>query len=105
MVISIERYWNVMKPNNSKPLTFKLCFKIIGATIAFCLLWSAFPLMGWSHYNVETTNLYCSIEFNEKSFNVISFTFACVIIFLLFPMAVILYTNIKLYKLVIFLTI
>lgn len=100
MIISIERYWSVVKSSNSKNLTFKLCFEILAITLSICLLWSSFPLMGWSRYEAETTNLYCSMEYNDKSWDVITFNYASVIVIFLIPFSIILYTNIKIYLIV-----
>jgi hypothetical protein len=101
MVISLERYFIVEKPFEIHRLTFKLNIKIFLAILLISTIWPMLPLIGWSRYNIEANGLFCTSEFNDRSLNAISFAFANIIVFWSLPLIVILYTNIKLFLIVI----
>lgn len=100
MILSLERYWIVTNPFKFHRITFRLCWKIMFICLAFCALWSSFPLVGWSRYSVEISGMYCSMEFNDHSWDVISFNIASITVVWGIPLMGILYTNIKIFLIV-----
>ena len=55
---------------------------------------------GWSHYSMDTTLITCSISWQDRSLNVISYN-ATIFVFVYFlPLSIIAFTNIKLIVLV-----
>ena len=59
------------------------------------LFWSAVPIFGWSYYSLEDGIVSCSVEYNEKSLNVISYNIGMFIFVFILPFGITIYTNIK----------
>ena len=59
-------------------------------------MWPVFPLLGWSHYSLEGNLTSCSIEWAERSVNVISYNVTIFICVLIIPVTIIVYCDIKL---------
>ncbi len=57
--------------------------------------WAILPLVGWSHYSVECTQITCSIEWNNISPNVLSYNLTIFIFVFLIPFSFIFIFNIK----------
>lgn len=64
------------------------------------LFWSMLPLFGWSHYSLEGLKTSCSIEWNEKVANVLSYNITILIAVFLIPLALMIYFNFKLISMV-----
>ena len=94
--ISYERFIIIYKPFTIKMIDFKGTY--IG--IAFCslmgLIWAGAPLFGWSYYSLEGALTSCSVEWYERTPNVISYNMAIFITTFVVPVAVILTTNLRL---------
>lgn len=104
MIISVERYdflafqfdWYLIeiylrlmiinKPMLNHAFSFKVL--IISISIAACLsfFWSIVPFLGWSHYTVEGAQIGCSVEWNIRTFNVVSYNIAITIFVFLLPL-------------------
>lgn len=54
------------------------------------------PVFGWSYYSLEGALTSCSIEWHERSFNVISYNMTIFVATFIMPFGVIAITNIKL---------
>lgn len=68
----------------------------IGISVFLGGIWAIFPVFGWSYYSVEGALTSCSVEWAERSFNVISYNVAIFIFVFILPFGVILVTNLKL---------
>ncbi len=79
-------------------------FKTTGMGILGCgllaLFWSVVPLFGWSHYALEANLTSCSVEWAERTFNVVSYNICIFIFGYIFPMGLIIYCNVKLMSIV-----
>ena len=52
-------------------------------------------VIGWSHYTMDYSYLFCSVEWDEKSFNVMSYN-VCIFIFIfILPLIALTFTNVK----------
>lgn len=60
------------------------------------LIWATLPIFGWSHYSLEGVQTSCSVEWNEKNFNVLSYNVTILIAVFILPVSIIAYTNIRL---------
>ena len=69
-------------------------------TILVCLmlglLWPVLPLFGWSHYTLESGLTSCTVEWAERSLNVVSYNVTIWLAGFIAPLTIILYTNYKL---------
>ena len=61
------------------------------------LAWAMMPLFGWSYYSLEGGLTSCSIEWSEKSFNVISYNITILICVFIIPLIVIIGSNLALW--------
>ena len=66
------------------------------------LIWPILPLFGWSHYTLEGALTSCTVEWAERSFNVVSYNITIWICGFLIPLIIIVYTNYKLIGIVLF---
>ncbi len=73
--------------------------------IALCtfkgLFWASLPLFGWSYYSLEGALTSCSVEWTERSANVISFNITIFVVVYFVPVLGISFTSIKLVILVV----
>jgi hypothetical protein len=99
-VLSLERYYIICKPLNIRKLSAKTNLVSITACTLNGLLWAVLPLLGWSHYALEGANTSCSVEWRERSVNVMSYNIVIFCLVYLLPLGVILFTNARLVSLV-----
>ncbi|CAF0886599.1 unnamed protein product [Brachionus calyciflorus] len=94
--ISFERFYIIYKPMSIKSINQKLSLIIISACVFFGVLWALFPVFGWSHYSLEGAMTSCSVEWNERSFNVVSYNIAIFAFVYFLPLIAIAYSNLRL---------
>jgi len=78
--------------SNSNKLNIK---PVIVLSLISSLFWSTVPLFGWSHYSLEDSFVSCSVEYNEKSLNVISYNIGMFTFVFVVPFTIIIYYNVK----------
>lgn len=100
LILSIERYFIVFKPNYIITLTLKNCYFIMTFVLSWSLLWSLFPIFGWSRYTYELEKFHCSMEYNDRSWNVLSFNLSTCILNWFIPLSITIYTNSRLFHVV-----
>ena len=93
--ISYVRYDILKKQKNEKSIGNVLIIKAVVISLAFSLFWSAMPIFGWSHYSLENGLVSCSVEYNEKSFNVISYNIGMFIFVFILPFGITIFASIK----------
>ena len=93
VIISYVRFIILKKPKNKKKIKLRFIVKSVLISIMISLFWSTAPIFGWSHYSLEDSFVSCSVEFNEKSLNVISYNISMFIFVFLVPFGIIIYTN------------
>lgn len=94
--ISFERYFLIHNPLRLKKLSKNIVLIIIIACFLMGIIWAALPNFGWSYYSLEGALTSCSVQWFERSFNVISFNITMFVFVFFIPLIVILFTNIKL---------
>lgn len=94
--ISFERFYINYKPLISKRYGTKVTKIVILSCVCLGLFWSLLPIFGWSKYSLEGTMTSCSVEWNERSFNVVSYNLAMFLFVFLIPLSVIITANVKL---------
>ncbi len=93
--ISYERYYILKSPMNVKNLNLKKLSTGVFVSILLGLFWATMPLIGWSHYALEDSLISCSIEWKERTLNVISYNICIFILVFGIPFGVSIITNIK----------
>ncbi|RNA19352.1 melanopsin [Brachionus plicatilis] len=94
--ISFERFYIIYKPLSIKTLNYKFSIIIIIFCSLFGSLWAAFPVLGWSHYSLEGALTSCSVEWNERTVNVVSYNITIFTFVYVLPLCAIIFSNIKL---------
>jgi hypothetical protein len=79
-----------------KNITLKTTLTVVFACVINGLIWAVLPLFGWSHYSLEGAGTSCSVEWQERSFNVISYNVTIFVLVFLVPVVLIIATSIKL---------
>ena len=101
LIFMFKRFIIIFKPLSLKSLTFKMSYVVI----AFCSLLGLFmasaPLFGWSYYSLEGSLTSCSVEWAERSTNVISYNIFIFVITFCIPVCIIVPANLMLLSIVI----
>lgn len=97
-VLSIERYCAVFRPQLIRTLNAKKSFSIVFVSHLFSILCCSLPLLGWSHYAYGNGKLFCTMNYVGRNYDDISYSIGSVIIFMVIPIIIIIYTTTKLYK-------
>ena len=113
--ISYVRYDILKNQKNEKNISNKIIINSVIISLVLSLFWSVMPIFGWSYYSLEDglvrytavkklnskfflvnyCFVSCSVEYNEKSLNVISYNVAMFIFVFILPFGVTIYANIK----------
>ena len=86
----------MQRPLHARTTNKTIIDMIILLCMALSLVWTTLPLVGWSHYSFEGLGISCSVEWNERSFSVISYNIVILVINFLLPLNCILYADISL---------
>lgn len=79
----------IYRPQSIQKVTYLRVGFGIKLSIFYGIFWSMAPLFGWSHYSLESNNLFCSVEWKERTLNVLSYN-VCMFIFVFFiPLVII----------------
>ena len=65
-------------------------------SIAISLFWCIAPMLGWSYYSLEGALTTCSVEWEDRSFNVVSYNIAMFALVYFIPLGAIILTGILL---------
>lgn len=79
-----------------RSVSIKAKLGAVAGSIFIGLFWASMPLAGWSHYSLEGALTSCSVEWKERSLNVISYNITIFAIVYFVPVAIILFTSVKL---------
>ena len=93
--ISYVRYGILKNRENKKSISNKIIINSVIISLVLSLFWSGAPILGWSYYSLETGLVSCSVEYNEKSLNVISYNIGMFLFVFILPFGITTYTNIK----------
>lgn len=96
VALSIERLYIIYDPLSVRYVNRSLYLKSVVACLLVGLIWPLLPLFGWSHYSFEGYDTSCSVEWSERSFNVISYNITILIFVFVIPLIILVYTNVKL---------
>jgi hypothetical protein len=98
--ISGQRFYFLYRPFQMRKMTFKTTLTVLVISSIFSFFWSIAPMFGWSHYSLEGALTSCSVEWFEKSFNVISYNISMFIFVYFIPLIIIFVSSIGIVLLV-----
>ena len=75
-------------------MAFKLNIICIIISVGIGLFWSVVPMFGWSYYSLESSLTTCSVEWEDRSLNVVSYNVSIFAVVYLIPLIVIIITGI-----------
>lgn len=87
---AVDRYLVISRPMEGQYGSSRMLAVIVGLW-AFALMWSVFPLMGWSAYGAEAGNIACSIRWQSTSFSDAAYVICLFVFFYFGPLAAILF--------------
>lgn len=98
VAISFERLYVIGQPikRGRKKIAKSYYFLVIILCIVLGLFWSLLPISGWSYYSFEGFGTSCSVEWNDKTLNVVSYNFTILVFVFLIPSICLLVNNLKL---------
>ena len=82
-------------------LTYKTCAYAIFVCISLSALWAILPLFGWSYYSPEGIKISCSVEWQDRSWNIMSYNITIFVFAFFLPLLILLIANLKIIKIVI----
>ena len=93
--ISYIRFDILNKQKNEKTISRKTV--LVASLISFLMsfFWSTAPIFGWSYYSLEDGLVSCSVEYNDKSLNVITYNIGMFVFVYIIPLVIIIVTNMK----------
>ena len=94
--MSVIRYYMILKPINMRKMTLKLSLIIVGFCVLNGVVWASLPLFGWSRYSLEGALTSCSVEWKERSLNVVSYNVTIFLLVYFIPVVCTIITSIKL---------
>ena len=83
-----------------KNVSMRTTVIVVILCIIIGFVFSIAPLLGWSRYTPEGALTTCGVEWNERSFNVISYTIAACVALYVFPLITIIFTSVQFFKIV-----
>jgi r-opsin len=93
--ISFERYIIISNPYVVKCMSYKMSWLIICICCLLGVVWAGAPLIGWSYYSLEGALISCSVEWKERTANIISYNVTIFLFSFVIPLFIIAFTNIK----------
>ncbi|XP_071106490.1 visual pigment-like receptor peropsin [Haliotis cracherodii] len=87
--ISIDRYFLTCRYHQYLEITRRHYIWLIVAVWVNALFWAAMPLVGWSRYALEPSNIACLIDLRVRDAGFISYVIMIFLICFLFPLVVI----------------
>ena len=94
--ISLERFIIIFKPLSLKSITFKMSYIVMAICTFLGGFMASAPLFGWSYYSLEGSLTSCSVEWAERSTNVISYNIFIFCVTFCIPVCIIIPSNLKL---------
>ncbi len=94
--ISLERCYIINSQVKNRFIQKNTVKNIVGVCVLFGLFWATLPLLGWSYYSLEGEMTSCSVEWNERSLNVVSYNIAMFVFCYFIPLIIIVVSNTKL---------
>ncbi|CAF0986542.1 unnamed protein product [Adineta ricciae] len=95
--LSLNRYWLIVAPTKSKNPNYRSSYTLIALAIIGSFFWAITPVFGWSHYTLEGVLTSCSIRWQDRTLNVISYNIMMFLFGYIIPLCILLYCNIKIY--------
>ncbi|RNA30626.1 melanopsin [Brachionus plicatilis] len=96
MAISFERYHIIKNPFGVSKVKIQTTYLSILICVLLALLWSVLPMMGWSYYSLEGALTSCSVEWKDRSLNVVSYNVTVFLLVYFIPLLAIIRVNFKL---------
>ena len=93
--ISYIRFDILNKQKNEKTIGRKTVLTASLMSFLMSLFWSTAPIFGWSYYSLEDGLVSCSVEYNDKSLNVITYNIGMFVFVYIIPLVIIIVTNMK----------
>ncbi|CAF3825136.1 unnamed protein product [Adineta steineri] len=95
--LSLNRYWIIVTPNREEFVTFKTAYISVFLSILGGLFWAVPPILGWNDYTLEGARTSCSIRWQDRTVNVISYNILMFVFAYIVPLSVMIYCNICIY--------
>ncbi|CAF0751654.1 unnamed protein product [Adineta ricciae] len=95
--LSLNRYWMIVTPHREYLLTFQTAYISVVLSVLGGLFWATTPMFGWNNYTLEGVLTSCSICWQARTVNVISYNVAMFIFAYVLPLFIMAYCNICIY--------
>ncbi|XP_074659494.1 visual pigment-like receptor peropsin [Tubulanus polymorphus] len=91
VVISLDRYVRVWRPFSVLCVDARMSKIVCAVVWCYGLLWSSFPLFGWSKYELEPHRLSCSVDWSSRDPLNRSFIITLFVFVFLIPLCIMVY--------------
>lgn len=90
--ISLDKYFVIVRKAQMAFLSKKKAVFIILLCYLHGFLWALFPILGWSSYQLEGANVSCSVHWQSKDTNDVSYCLALTVFGWILPLLAIVYS-------------
>ena len=98
--ISLDKYFVIVRKTQMAFLAEKSAVFIVFLCYLHGFIWALFPVLGWSSYELEGANVSCSIPWESKETEDVSYCLSLTVFGWLLPLATIVYSYSSIYFLV-----
>jgi hypothetical protein len=89
------RFIIIYKPHSLKQINNTHIAVVVASCLFLGLLWAVFPLVGWSYYALEGAQTSCSVKYDKRDLNVMSYNMAMFLFVFFIPLIAIVITSYK----------
>ncbi|KAG7465113.1 hypothetical protein MATL_G00172720 [Megalops atlanticus] len=86
-ILSYERYATVLRSTKADVSDYRKAWLCVAGSWLYSLAWTLPPFLGWSSYGPEGAGTSCSVQWQQRSANSVSYVVCLFIFCLLLPLA------------------
>ncbi|XP_030621423.1 teleost multiple tissue opsin 3a [Chanos chanos] len=90
-VLSYERYAAVLSSSKADLSDFRKAWMYVAGSWLYSLVWTLPPFLGWSSYGPEGAGTSCSVQWQQRSANSVSYVVCLFVFCLLLPLLLMVY--------------
>ncbi|CAF0783744.1 unnamed protein product [Rotaria sp. Silwood1] len=95
--LSLNRYWKIVIPTKEQYVTYRTAYISVILSVLGGLFWALPPVFGWNNYRLEGARTTCSICWQDRSINVLSYNVFMFIFAYIIPLIIMVYCNTCIY--------
>ncbi|CAF2701137.1 unnamed protein product [Rotaria sp. Silwood2] len=95
--LSLNRYWKIVISTKEQYVTYRTAYISVALSVLGGLFWALPPVFGWNNYKLEGARTTCSICWQGRTINIISYNVLMFIFAYIIPLIIMVYCNMCIY--------